>query len=109
MRKIGIFYVHVVHSCMIQLLPIMVGPTSRDIVLPLKVTHVHHMVLGLPECLVISLNCLIYVLAYACIYMYVNVCFTLCAEYAQRLCILSHLCACVCVCVCLCVCVCVCV
>ena len=49
--------INVLHPCMIQLLPIMVGPTPRDIVLPLKVTHVHHMVSGLPECVVISLIC----------------------------------------------------
>ena len=47
--------INVLHPCMIQLLPIMVGSTPRDIVLPLKVTHVYHMVSGLPECLVISI------------------------------------------------------
>ena len=58
--------INVLHPCMIQLLPIMVGPTPRDIVLPLKVTHVHHMVLGLPECLVISLICHLLVNVHVC-------------------------------------------
>ena len=58
--------INVLHPCMIQLLPVMVGPTPKDIVLPLKVTHVHHMVLGLPECVVISLICHLHVHVHVC-------------------------------------------
>ena len=90
--------INVLHPCMIQLLPIMVVPTPRDtcIVLHLKVTHVHHMVLGLPECIVISLICHIYAVAYACIYMYVNVCFTLYAVCTKGYALAAFVCVCVC-------------
>ena len=58
--------ISILHPCMIQLLPIMVRPIPRDIVLPLKVTHVNHMVSGLPDSLVISIIFHLHVRVHVC-------------------------------------------